>query len=181
MNEGLIPRRYAKALYLFAREKGEDGHMYTLMQKLAGNFANEESLQRVVSNPFVSAADKNSLLMTAAGADKSDICFVDFLTLLDNNRRLDLVRNMALAYMDLYRKEHRIYMVHVVSAAPLSDEETSRLKSLIQPQLKGGTMEYSSSVDPELLGGFVVTIDNERLDASISNELKQLRLKLLSK
>lgn len=41
-------------------------------------------------------------------------------------------------------------------------------------------MEYSERVDPELIGGFVVNIDNERLDASVSNEFKQLRLKLLS-
>ena len=42
-------------------------------------------------------------------------------------------------------------------------------------------MEYSSRVDRELIGGFVVNIGSERLDASISNELKQLRLNLLSK
>ena len=41
-------------------------------------------------------------------------------------------------------------------------------------------MEYSQRVDPDLIGGFVINIDNEQLDASISNELKQLRLKLLS-
>ncbi|WP_368075483.1 F0F1 ATP synthase subunit delta, partial [uncultured Muribaculum sp.] len=39
---------------------------------------------------------------------------------------------------------------------------------------------FSRTVDPELIGGFVININSERLDASISNELKQLRLKLLS-
>ena len=41
-------------------------------------------------------------------------------------------------------------------------------------------MEFTAAVDSELLGGFVVNIDNERLDASIKNELEQLRLKLTS-
>ena len=41
-------------------------------------------------------------------------------------------------------------------------------------------MEYSFVTDPDLIGGFVVTIDNRQLDASVKNELKQLRLKLLS-
>ena len=40
-------------------------------------------------------------------------------------------------------------------------------------------MEYTYSTDPDLIGGFTVDIDNERLDASVKNELKQLRLKLL--
>lgn len=42
-------------------------------------------------------------------------------------------------------------------------------------------MEYMSVVNPDLLGGFTVNIGNEKLDASIANELKQLRLNLLSK
>ncbi len=40
-------------------------------------------------------------------------------------------------------------------------------------------MEYTFRVDPDLIGGFTVDIDNERLDASVKNELKQLRLRLL--
>ncbi len=40
-------------------------------------------------------------------------------------------------------------------------------------------MEYSSRVNPDLIGGFTVTIDNRKLDASVSNELKQLRVSLL--
>ena len=46
--------------------------------------------------------------------------------------------------------------------------------------LDGGTMEYHHRVDPALIGGFTVTIDNDKLDASVADELKQLRLKLLS-
>ena len=41
-------------------------------------------------------------------------------------------------------------------------------------------MEFIATINPALLGGFVVNIDNERLDASIKNELEQLRLKLTS-
>lgn len=41
-------------------------------------------------------------------------------------------------------------------------------------------MEYNLLIDPELIGGFTVDIDSERLDASVANELKQLRHKLLS-
>lgn len=40
-------------------------------------------------------------------------------------------------------------------------------------------MEYSSIVDPDIIGGFIVAIDNDRLDASIATELKQLKLNLL--
>ena len=40
-------------------------------------------------------------------------------------------------------------------------------------------MEYSSAVDPQLIGGFVVNVDNERLDASVRQQLQQMRQHLI--
>ena len=68
----------------------------------------------------------------------------------------------------------------MVSAGKLDPSEEERLKKLIQDRLDGGKMEYSSTVDPSLIGGFTVNIDNRRLDASVKNQLKQLRLALLN-
>ncbi len=181
MNEGLIPRRYAKALFEYALEKSDSKEVYGLMKNLAAGFASEEGMQSVMSNPFVSSSDKIALLVTAAGAKSGDVSFTDFMTLLSTNKRLDMARSIALAYVDIYRKANNIYLVDVVTASDLNDADEDRLKSLILQHLNGGTMEYNRRVDPNLIGGFVINIGSERLDASISNELKQLRLKLLSK
>ncbi|MCM1137733.1 MAG: F0F1 ATP synthase subunit delta [Duncaniella sp.] len=181
MNEGLIPSRYAKALFEYAGENKDDKHIYDMMHKLHESFVAEPSLQQVMANPFVAAADKVKLLTIAAGADAEDKVYAQFLQLLVENNRLAAARDIALAYMKIYRREHKIYLVNVTSAAPFGPAEEERLKKLIERHLNGGTMEYNHSVDPDLIGGFVVNINNEKLDASIANELKQLRLKLLSK
>ena len=181
MNEGLIPRRYAKALYKFALEKGQDKPMYGLMQSLVGAFASNASLYEVMANPFIADDDKVKLLHTASGAGEAQSCFDDFLKLLVQNKRISAIRSIALAYLTIYRKANNIYLVEVVSAAPMGDAEQSRLKKLIEKHLNGGTMEFSQRVDSQLIGGFVVNIDSERLDASVQNELKQLRLNLLRK
>lgn len=180
MNEGLIPSRYAKALYLFGREKGDDKVLYNVMKTLSDSFAKQPSLQEVLGNPFISDADKTALLVTASGVKPSDTVFNDFLKLLSQNHRLGLARGIALAYIDLYRKENKIYEVKITSAASMSDAEETRLRDLIARHLDGGTMECVSAVDPSLIGGFTVSVGNERIDASISNELKKLRLNLIS-
>lgn len=180
MNQGLIPSRYAKALFEFASEKQADKRIYELMRLLESSFASEPSLQQAVGNPFIPAADKMKLLTAAAGASEKDEVYARFLQLLADNNRLDVAREIALAYMKIYRREHRIYLVTVTSAAPMAEPEEQRLRNLIIRHLDGGTMEYHHRVDPELIGGFTVTIDNEKLDASVADELKQLRLKLLS-
>ena len=215
MNDGLIPRRYAKALYKFACEKGADKGLYSLMGNLVRNFVENPSLVDVVANPFVTDDKKIQLLTTAAEVHTTDTIaenpveaaedagvtlptvaevatvapeasdakvmdvYEDFLKLLARNKRLAIARDAALAYRDIYRKQNRIYRVSIVSAQPLDPSEKERLKKLILSHLNGGKMECSFGLDPDLIGGFTVNIDNERLDASVKNELTQLRVKLL--
>ncbi len=181
MNEGLIPKRYAKALFEYASERGKAENVYRLMTTLEASFRENPELQPTLDNPFIDDNKKQSLLATAAAAAKDDDIMADFLKLLAVNKRLDAARAAAIAYRDIYRKAHNISLVTVTAAAPLDEDEEKRLKDLIAKHLDGGTMEYTSDIDPSLIGGFIVSINSERLDASIKNELKQLRLKLLSK
>ena len=166
MNDGLIPRR--------------DASMYRLMTELCASFAAQPALQATMANPFVADSAKQQLVVTACGLSKPDQVLVDFLRMLADNKRLPMLHAIALAYLDIYRQAHNIHQVTVTSAVPLDKVTEKRIADVIQQQIgAGGTMEYSSVVDPSIIGGFTVAIDNDKLDASIANELKQLKLNLL--
>ncbi len=179
MNEGLIPRRYAKALLKLASEHGTAQRVYGLMSALADAFEAESMLRTMTANPFVPVVDKEKILVSTAGASASDTIFSDFIRLLDKNRRMAMMRECALAYIELYRKTNKIFRVEISSASELDPSQQSRLLDLIGKHLGEGKPEYVFHVDPSLIGGFVVKIENERLDASVANELAQLRQKLL--
>lgn len=182
MNEGLIPARYAKALYQVACEQKNDSDLYQMMKSLEHNFSQQPLLQSTLGNPYVSNKDKTNLLISAADVTKGGkALFCDFIKLLSDNKRMNMARGIANAYVALYRRCNSIYEVKVISAVPMSENEQKRLRDMVSRHLDGGTMEYSTSVNPDLIGGFTVSVGNERIDASISNELKQLRLNLISK
>ncbi|MCM1036878.1 MAG: ATP synthase F1 subunit delta [Bacteroides sp.] len=180
MNEGLIPRRYAKALYKVGVERNCADRLYTLMGNLAGAYLADPALPRAIANPFVPAADKSALLATAAGATAEDSTFADFVKLLERNRRIDLAGEAALAYTRYYRLERGIRQVTVTSAAPLPADQLDRIRAIVKAHLHGGSMEFATATDPSLIGGFTVNIDNERLDASVERQLKELRQSLLN-
>ena len=182
MNEGLIPRRYAKALFKTASERGLSERMYQLMQNLSASFDASADLSALVNNPYVTFDDKLRILETAAAASSSDSLFDDFLKLLENNRRIGLTGAIAHAFEAEYRRENNICLVTLTSAAKLPEQVTDRIISLIRSHLpEGATMQFSSAINPDLLGGFVISIDNQRLDASVKNSLNDLRLQLLNK
>lgn len=182
MDKGLIPRRYAKALYEVGAERQDNDRLYALMQTLASVFASQPLLAKTLANPFVSADEKMSLLTKAAGETEAsaDATYSDFLKLLKENGRLDMAREIALAFISLYRSEHEIYRVTVQSAAPMAAAERERLEKVIAGHIGHGTMEYDYSVDPALIGGFIVTVNSERLDASVRHQLEEMKLHLLN-
>ena len=63
---------------------------------------------------------------------------------------------------------------------PKVKEAMAKIKDSVQSYLSGKKLEYTEAVDASLIGGFTVKVDSKLLDASISNELRKLRLKLLS-
>ncbi|MCM1309598.1 MAG: ATP synthase F1 subunit delta [Bacteroides sp.] len=180
MNQGLIPRRYAKALYLLAAENGKDKEVYGAMNNLNAAFGSHNDMLKVLANPHVAFSDKLALAEAAAGEDAKTYV-ADLMKLLDRNHRLEFLREIALAYIAIYREEHHIYKVDITSAMELQPAELKRIQTLVNNHLPAGsTAEFTETVNPELIGGFSVSIDNELLDASIASDFKQLRLKLLS-
>lgn len=179
MNEGLISGRYAKALYKHCLEAGNAAQVYAQMTQLANTFESEKLLQSTVDNPYLLPADKQRLLLTAAGADKGGS--VDkFVLLLIKNNRVNLIRTMALSFGDIYRKANAIARVVITTAADIDEKELSKIKNIVQKHVADKSIELSHVVNPDLIGGFTVTVDSQMLDASVRNQLKNLRLKLLS-
>lgn len=179
MNGGLIPSRYAKALYKFAQEHAASGKVYEEMQHVVRAFETNAELSATLSNPYVSASDKGKLLLTAAGSDASDD-FKGFVRLIIDNKRESYAYEMALAYRDLYRKANGVSIVRITTAIQLPEEELLKLRELIKNSFSDRTLEFSERIDSSIIGGFIVDVDHVRMDASISNEIEKLRLKLLS-
>lgn len=178
MNDGLIPRRYALALFKYAKEKNITEPVYDEMKQVIDAFQKYPELQKVMANPFVSREDKAKLLTGAAG-DKIEDAYKSFVKLILDANREQYALQMALAYRDIYRKDNRIAQVEVTSASALTDEQVEKIKNIVRDAYKDMTLEFSFKVDPEIIGGFIITVDSNRLDASVSNELQQIRKKLL--
>lgn len=179
MNDGLIPRRYALALYKYAKEKGNASAVYDEMKQVADSFEANPELRKVMDNPFVATDDKAKLLMAAAG-DKLEADYKAFVKLVLDAKREPFANQMALAYRDIYRKENKIAQVKVTSAVKLSEQQTKQVTEIVQKAFPDMTLEFSFDINPEIIGGFIITVNSTRMDASVSNELQQLRQKLLS-
>lgn len=179
MNDGLIPKRYAKALYKLATENGDLDEIYVQMRELSGRNTAIDELKRVMRNPYVPNEDKGRVMLLAAGAQPGS-SLEKFILLIIKNNRAEFLRKIALSYVSLYREKHNIAKVEVTTATALPEAEVQAIIDVVKKQLGDATLEVETQVDPELIGGFTVSVGDMLLDASVKNELKKLRLNLLS-
>lgn len=177
MNDGLIPNRYAKALFKLSQERGDTSQVYNEMKHLDVAYAAEPGLKKAVNNPFLPVADKLKLLCAASGA-KLDSTAAQFMELVIKNNRIDFLRAIALSFMKQYRGLNGIAKVEVVTATKLGDDEINAIVDVVKEQLGGKTIELTKSVNPDLIGGFTVDVDSRVLDASVKSQLEKLRLRL---
>lgn len=178
MISGLIPHRYAKALYKYAVETKSAGIVYEEMKRVIDSFRSNPGLAKVLSNPFVDSSDKERLLLTAAGKDPGDD-YRRFVRLILDHKREEFAYLMAYAYRDIYRKENNISQVRITTAIELGEEDMKKLRGVVEKSFKDTRLEYSEEVNPDLIGGFIIDVDSVRMDASLSSELEQLRQNLI--
>lgn len=178
MNEGMISKRYAKALLLYAVDQKVEDAMFAEMKKLASAFLHEPRLRMAMDNPTLNTDDKLGLIKAAVGG-KPSAEFVRFIELVVKNKREVFLRNIALCYVDLYCEVKHINTGRLVTATPVDDAVIEKMKGLLQ-KIKPGTLDFETSVDPDIEGGFILFIDTYRLDASVKNQLKRIKQKFVA-
>lgn len=173
MTVGMISRRYAKALFEYAREKGMEKTVAAEMKAVAATFQAEPRLRVAMNNPIVTAKDKLKLLKAVVGSDCSDV-FEKFMNLVIKNKREGWLQFIVVSYDNLYCKANHINKARLVTASPVDNAVVDRLKMVLN-KIKPGTQEIESEVNPEIEGGFVLYVDTFRLDASVASQLKHIK------
>ncbi|MDR0825249.1 MAG: F0F1 ATP synthase subunit delta [Prevotella sp.] len=173
MNEGMISKRYAKALLLYAIDRKAEDAMFAEMKKLASVYLHEPRLRMAMDSPILSSDDKLGLVKAAVGG-KPNAEFVRFAELVVKNKRETYFRNIALCYIDLYCEAKQINMGKLITATPVDSAVVEKMKGLLH-KIKPGTLDFETSVDPDIEGGFILYIDTYRMDASVRNQLKRIK------
>ncbi len=165
--------RYASALFELASENGSVTAVEKDLASLNEALSASDDLRAATTNPQLSRADQASSV--AAIADHLSLAplTTSFLGVLAGNRRLAKLPDMIAAFKAIAAAQRGEVTATVTSAHPLSDDQIATLKTKLTAR-QGRTVMLTADVDPDLLGGLVVTIGSERIDASIRTRLNSL-------
>ena len=168
--------RYAKATLSYADKNDSVREVAKDMNDLVTVFTNNKTLNYVLKNPLSDVEKKknivNALIPNASTTTKK------LLNLLSINNRLQLFFEIAKNYLMLFAESQGEVKVFVISAVPL----TSKIEKLILEKSKNFSNKkifIENRIDPTIIGGFILKINDMQYDASILNKLRALKTKLL--
>ncbi|QZD94948.1 F0F1 ATP synthase subunit delta [Qipengyuania gelatinilytica] len=165
--------RYASALFDLASEAGTVTAVESDLDKLEAGLAESPELKMLTTNPRVSRGEAEKALWGVAAIMGLSELTQNFLGTLAQNRRLGQLPAIIRAFRAIAAAQRGEVSAEVTSAHALTDAQLADLKAKLTAR-EGRTVKLSTKVDPDLLGGLVVTIGSKRIDGSIRTRLNSL-------
>jgi F-type H+-transporting ATPase subunit delta len=134
-------------------------------------------LAKALGNPGIERPRRKALLDAVAGKAGVETLGGRLLDILLQNRRVHRLPAFLAAVRERLDRERRILEARVASARPLDEAVVESLKRMVEGRT-GSNVRVVPSVDPSLLGGFVVSVGSARLDASLARRLEKARAAL---
>ena len=173
MKNPKLSSRYAKALYDFAGERNQIEEVFGDLQLFANTLKENRELQMLLRNPVVPPHQKHEIFESVFNGTLHETTY-QFLDLLLKKRREPDLDTICEGFSHLYKQAHNIKTAQIVTAQPLSDELKTKIISLLTEQTHA-TIELKESVEPSIIGGFVIQMDDYFLDTSILTKINKLR------
>lgn len=165
--------RYASALFDLASENGTVSAVETDLEKVGQAIKESADFAALIRNPQISREAAGKALEAIAGVLGLSDLTKNFLGVLAANRRLAALPEIIRAFAAIAAAQRGEATAEVTSAHALTDDQVEQLRQKLEVR-EGRKVKVRTSVDPDLLGGLVVTIGSKRIDSSIRTRLNSL-------
>ena len=170
----IVANRYAQAWMSLLAENAalENGlqDVHLILEAL-----NQKQLMLALKSKVIRIEIKKNIV-SELFINKINSLTIDFLNLIFERKRGDLIKEIFEQFLILYRKKNDIYLVYITSAIVLDLE--SRGEILKKLQIKYPKIEVHYQENSKLLGGFTIDVANQQIDLSVRRKLKNIQKQL---
>jgi F-type H+-transporting ATPase subunit delta len=167
--------RYAKALLELAIEKNRIDQVTSDISTLLQANNETKEFQLFLDSPVINAEKKNSIFKVLF--PKFDEITTLFIELITKNGREAMIPQIADSFEAQLKAHKGIVPVTLISANALDSKTKETIIAKVQSTITG-ILEVTEQIDASLIGGFMVKIGDNRIDASVANQLENLKQRL---
>lgn len=177
MDQSKINVRYAKAFFTLAKEKGLNVELRKDAELISSVCRSSSDFVLLLESPVVKISQKIKVIRSIFEGNVHPLS-VNFLVLITENKREKFIPGIFRNLEDMYRREEGIRSATLTSAQPLPESIIKNIKDILEHEFKA-KVELNQKVNDELIGGFILRVEDKQFDASISTQLKKVKDQLL--
>lgn len=171
-----LSSRYSRSIFELAEERNVSSHLVSELKAVKNAMGSRPELVHLLQSPLMSRNEKASLIKGILGAGSSPLTG-QFLNLLVAKGRVDLFPQIVDQLQSMLQKKEGIQEVNVVGARPFHANLIQLLERALH-KLTGKTIRIQSTVNPSLLGGIQIRMENRLIDGSVRAKLNALEMQL---
>ena len=167
--------RYAKALLELAIEQQKLESIESNMSRILAAAKETDEFQVFLDSPIINLDKKVAVLNSLFG--EFEPLTLSFLALITKNGRERLITEIAQSYISQVKEFKGIIPISITSARKLDEATKATILAKINASVTG-TLEITELIDESLIGGFIVTMGDKQIDASVASQLARMKQEL---
>jgi F-type H+-transporting ATPase subunit delta len=170
---------YAEALMSIARSQNLTEQYGEQIRALLNLLENSQELREFLASPII-LADKKKAVLQQILAEGAQPLMLNFLNLLVERRRILFLEGIGKQYLNLLRELNQTVLAQVTSAVTLNDDQQEAVRQKVVAMTGARSVELDVKLDPELIGGVIIKVGSQIVDASLRGQLRRISLRLNS-
>lgn len=177
MDLSKISVRYAKAVYLLSVEKGLLDQVKNDIVFIWDIIRANQDFKNVIESPVIKPSQKIKAVNAILKGSILDLT-LNFMNILIKNKREQNLDGICRRFLDIYAKEKGIKTALITTAVSLDDAVSRRISEILAQEFKAKIV-IELQQKPEILGGYILKVDDQQYDASVASSLRKIKQSLL--
>jgi F-type H+-transporting ATPase subunit delta len=173
VNNTVLAKRYAKALFQVGKEENALADFSKILTEMAELYTEVPEVVDGLTNPLYPQDVREKVMEHLVGAMKASALMANFLNLLVQKRRADVLPDIAMVFQALVDDENNMCQGTVISASEISSDLNDKIKATLE-KITGKQVVVTNEIDPLIIGGIIARVGDLLLDGSIKTQLKGL-------
>jgi F-type H+-transporting ATPase subunit delta len=171
-----VVSRYVKSLLDLAVTQGHLDKVHEDMNLFAKTAAASRELGLMLKSPLITH-DKKKTILEAIFKGKVTPLTMAFIDIITRKNREPLLVEIAGEFHNAYNAYKGIGKASVTTTIAMDAKTRLQFETIVKQLSNSKEVELEEKIDKDLIGGFVLNVEDKQIDASIQNQLKKLKLK----
>ena len=168
-----VAKRYAQGLLNFTQESGNTDSVFTEMSDIVKTIEKSKELQSFFASPIIDVKKKVSIALEIF-KDFSPVT-KSMLQLIIKQGRESQLQNIAQEYINKVEDMNGVQRITITSASALSSENINNILKSSELVNHDNKFDVKSIINPEILGGYILRVGDQQVDASVKSKLSKLK------